>query len=871
MSSLFLRQFVSTSLVALSLSFNCAHATMSVPGQFSVAENGAATYSIPLQLPPGTAGMEPKISLNYNSMRGNGIVGMGWSIEGMSSIARCPRTMAQDGVRGAVNYDFNDRYCLDGQRLVAVSGAYGANGTIYRTERDQYSKIVSYGQVGKGPAWFKVWTKSGQIMEYGNTADARIEAAGRTEVNFWAQNQVCDTKSNCIVLSYTEDAKNGSFYPQSIQYTKNVTLAKAPFNTVEFLYEARGDDYAAGSASAVRLAKIQAKADGILSREYQLAYEQGPTTQRSRLVSVKSCGASACLATTTFTWDGTVPAIQNWQHDGNAVPWVSELGDIFGDGLEVAWGNAFTLHFATKISRDGTSQKWQWNDGQKTGMQGNLLVDLFGTGRKVFYQTTYNNHRATELNADGTRRNFQWDGHNFGGVTYAADGWQFVDLFGDGRQIFWTHAGNIHYAARLNANRTIEKWQWNGHGIGSTGWQFANLFGDGRQVYWTHSGSTHYATRLNADGTVQNWQWNGHGVGTTGWKLVDLFGDGRQVYWTHSGTTHFATRLNEDGTVQNWQWNGHGKGTDGWQFADLFGDGRQVYWTHSGSTHYATRLNANGTTQSWTWTGHGVGTGGWKMGHLFGDGRQVYWTVTERTHFVTSFMPAAPDQLLGISSGIGDSLVINYKPMTDGSVYVKDNDATGTQFDLRLPLFVVSSVSSSNGIGGSLTTTYRYGGLKGDRNGRGLLGFRWTEAKQLESGMTTYSEYLQDWPYTGLLSVVKKSLPSGGNAGLISETQYKYHCQEPNVVDSTTCTVAPGKRYFPFLYQLKAYGWDLNGVALPDVITTNDYDEWGNATRVTVRTGTDFVKATSNVYLPADETNWILGRLTRSMVNSTRP
>jgi hypothetical protein len=122
--------------------------------------------------------MAPKLSLQYSSQGGNGLLGVGWSLSGLPSITRCPQTIAQDGAVHGVNYDANDRFCLEGERLIAINGGtYGADGTEYRLEREGFSKIVSYGAAGIGPAWFKVWTKSGQVMEFGNAAGSRITPA----------------------------------------------------------------------------------------------------------------------------------------------------------------------------------------------------------------------------------------------------------------------------------------------------------------------------------------------------------------------------------------------------------------------------------------------------------------------------------------------------------------------------------------------------------------------------------------------------------------------------------------------------------------------------------------------------------------------
>ena len=139
------------------------------PGSFRVTESGAAEYRIPIRVPPGIAGMEPKLALVYNSQAGNGLLGMGWNLEGLSAVARCPQTMAQDAVRGGVNYDANDRYCLDGQRLMLISGAsYGADGAEYRTELESFSKVIGYGimSVAAGEA-----DQAGQVK---NTLSRRV-------------------------------------------------------------------------------------------------------------------------------------------------------------------------------------------------------------------------------------------------------------------------------------------------------------------------------------------------------------------------------------------------------------------------------------------------------------------------------------------------------------------------------------------------------------------------------------------------------------------------------------------------------------------------------------------------------------------------
>ena len=111
-------------------------------GEHSVGKDGSFNYRIPIEVPPGINGMQPDLALSYNSNRRNGLLGWGWSLSGLSVISRCPADHVRDGFVAGINpadlslYPDNKyRYCLDGQRLVNVSG------NNYRTENEQFLTI----------------------------------------------------------------------------------------------------------------------------------------------------------------------------------------------------------------------------------------------------------------------------------------------------------------------------------------------------------------------------------------------------------------------------------------------------------------------------------------------------------------------------------------------------------------------------------------------------------------------------------------------------------------------------------------------------------------------------------------------------------
>ncbi|WP_456446305.1 PKD domain-containing protein, partial [Thiolapillus sp.] len=142
----------------------------SLPGEFAVTGNGAASYAVPIEIPPGRGKLTPKLTLQYNSQGGSGLLGMGWSLGGLSTIHRCKQTWAQDNKPAAVEMHADDALCLDGRRMLRVNNvAQGHVGSEYRLELDDFSVIKLLRDSSSNLMYFEVWTKSGEIMEYGRT------------------------------------------------------------------------------------------------------------------------------------------------------------------------------------------------------------------------------------------------------------------------------------------------------------------------------------------------------------------------------------------------------------------------------------------------------------------------------------------------------------------------------------------------------------------------------------------------------------------------------------------------------------------------------------------------------------------------------
>ncbi len=203
----------------------------STSGKLSVSLTGAATYAIPVIIPPGIKDVVPKIGISYSSQASNGLAGWGWNVSGLSTISRIPAIKYYDKKNNGVDFK-DDRFAIDGQRLLLKSGKYGADKAVYQTENYSNVKIISYGTSpygsNYGPSYFIVYYPNGARAWYGNAGGSR----SRLE---WAIYKWQDSQGNFIEYNYQQD--NGLLSINTIGYgTKSGT---ASLNKIHFTYQTR--------------------------------------------------------------------------------------------------------------------------------------------------------------------------------------------------------------------------------------------------------------------------------------------------------------------------------------------------------------------------------------------------------------------------------------------------------------------------------------------------------------------------------------------------------------------------------------------------------------------------------------------------------
>lgn len=321
-----------------------------VAGAAAVSPTGAATYNIPIFCPPGTNGMKPDLSVSYNSQSGNGLLGMGWNISGLSVISRVSKDIQHDGKVAPVTYTYDDRFALDGTRLNAINGSYGGNNSEYSPEMEDFSHIVSYGNVGNGPEWFYVKKKDGTVLEFGNTTDSRFMTDDGANVMLWRLNRITDISGNYIDFVYFNDIPGRRSAIYDIKYTGNTNTGLQPYNKIHFNYDVRSDankqfDGGASIVSNLLVMSVEISGEsGSVIKSYEFSYGTDQiTSYLTQFVEKDRNGLS--LNSTVFKYGDISPELITTGNVVNNLPSQCHLfaADLDGDGVsEIISSNTIT-------------------------------------------------------------------------------------------------------------------------------------------------------------------------------------------------------------------------------------------------------------------------------------------------------------------------------------------------------------------------------------------------------------------------------------------------------------------------------------------------------------------------------------------------
>ena len=328
-----------------------------LPGGGDVGPSGEYHYTLPIEVPPGRAGMTPALSLSYSSTGGNGLVGVGWSLGGgLSEITQCSKTIAIDSFA-----EHQSALCLDGARLVAIG-----NGE-WRTEHDTFTRIRAVtGEGSAGTIGYVVERKDGRILRYMKTTPSRVVQdfqnngtfVSHVEYGNFALSSEEDRNGNTLNYHYKDFSNvdvDGLQYPylSEISYGNPVSVNGVPdyvtgSRSIIFNYDEtpRPDpvhDYIAFSA-----------ADGTLvaPSQYSLYYPSFSTLIARRLTSI------TCMA----------PGPKNPRNAANNLAWTYTLSYLqsTGSGRSILasvvrsgalGGKTFAKQFAWQQTKGGTYTK----------------------------------------------------------------------------------------------------------------------------------------------------------------------------------------------------------------------------------------------------------------------------------------------------------------------------------------------------------------------------------------------------------------------------------------------------------------------------------------------------------------------------------
>ncbi len=841
-----------------------------IAGNFNVTPTGAATYTIPIEISPGTNGMQPSIAITYNSQGGNGPLGMGWGLAGMSAITRTGSNIYYDGEVKGIQFNAKGNFILDGSRLIKT-GVTSDGDYIFKKEKYDFSKIIGH-KNGNTFNGFTVYTKNGKILYFGKydgDSDAFINMNGPNSGKALAFmiKKIEDANGNYILFEYRQD-KYGHRVT-SIKYTGN-NNGITPYNKINFYYEERKDittNYINGSSIKQHLIlnNIKVYCENLLYRQYNLKYLHNNINDDiySRLVEVSLKNSKGDeLNSTIIQWNSNTNDFEI--NETNLLFGCHFAGDFNGDGLtdlirtptykdeDVSWWKKgrwatikeFKLYLKQHLYNSNFTFACKHNLYTKIPVYDKnttiFVADVDGDGKDELinkYIKAYNwEHRIKfrvfgydeNTNSFVRKKNLEYMAKNIGTCILCKRDIEnviFRDFDGDGAdEVFFKYEKHDAWYIGSLVRQTRDKLNFSSFDYDADVYP-GDFNGDGafdilalgnRNVVYSFSEDAVLMDRdnnfpskwhevftgdFNGDGRCDVLTWNKN----SGWHIN--FFKGNSFAWPAWDIT-----LNQNTRKPN-----HAPKYDVF-IADYNGDGKADILESVGyknkterKFHVSYSTGEELIRNSITSDKYGFSTAD-KFSDYNGDGKIDLVIFAGKTKIV-SFHPNEQKYLAqSITDGIDKLIQFEYKSLIpEGSFYYKLDDDHQDINGFAGPIYVVSQITSPDGIGGTNRSIYRYKGAKIHTKGKGFLGFEYIRTKYPETGILKEQEY--DIMDAYMHTVLKKTITSiGGNP--VSEKTLTYNVKEY------------GKCYFPYIYMLKSENY-LKNTTLRSI---NNFDHNGNLT-----------------------------------------
>jgi RHS repeat-associated protein len=348
-------------------------------------QDGAAHAAINVYMPK-ELGPVPSLSLQYSSNAGNGLLGVGFNLAGVSKIHYCKPTADVSHTVAATAFTDEERLCLDGQYLVQTAGASRfAHDATYMTEISNSSRIRYKNSSSQNT--FEIEVKGGGKLIYSH---ARKHDQNTSKTIAWYLKRAEDEFGNGYDYSYK--------YATQHQYQPLLERVEYGTITVVLTWEARAnkasqsdpskstnynDEYLGhkgGSTTLIRdrLSSINVQRNSQSLRSYDLKYGVNHNGQ-SQLEKVEVCALNSACESSGFAWFEGQAEFRQAESIGDFASKDSvqkaQFLDVNGDGF-------------TDIMYPSSSNYWMVRLGSASGYGENINTGKrIGTGSYAGFAT----------------------------------------------------------------------------------------------------------------------------------------------------------------------------------------------------------------------------------------------------------------------------------------------------------------------------------------------------------------------------------------------------------------------------------------------------------------------------------------------------